>query len=34
MGVISNGNKFGVPENLIFSFPVDITQEGQWKIRD
>lgn len=32
MGVISNGNSYGVPEDLIFSFPVDIV-DGQWKTR-
>jgi malate dehydrogenase len=32
MGVISNGNQYGVPDDLIFSFPLEIA-EGQWKIR-
>jgi len=31
MGVISDGNTYGVPKDLIFSFPVTI--EGrEWKI--
>ena len=32
MGVISNGNQYGVPEDLIFSLPLDIVQ-GEWKSR-
>jgi len=32
MGVISNGNHYSVPEDLIFSMPVDIVQ-GEWKAR-
>ncbi len=32
MGVISNGNQYGVPEDLIFSLPLDIVQ-GEWKAR-
>ncbi|XP_078060997.1 malate dehydrogenase, cytoplasmic-like isoform X1 [Mustelus asterias] len=31
MGVISNGNSYGVPEHLIYSFPVTV-QEGSWQI--
>jgi malate dehydrogenase len=34
MGVISNGNAYGVPEDLIFSFPLDISKEGAWEARD
>jgi len=33
MGVISNSNSYGVPEGLIFSFPVTV-QNKQWKIVD
>lgn len=33
MGVISNGNQYGVPDDLIFSFPLEIS-EGQWKINN
>lgn len=32
MGVISNGNSYGVPEDLIYSFPLDISS-GEWSIR-
>jgi len=31
MGVISDGNKYGVPEGLIYSFPVEIWN-GEWRI--
>jgi malate/lactate dehydrogenase len=31
MGVTSNGNPYGVPENLVFSFPVT-TNKGEWEI--
>lgn len=31
MGVISNGETYGVPKDLIFSFPVEI-KDGKWKI--
>lgn len=31
MGVTSDGNKYGIPEGLIFSFPVTING-GKWKI--
>jgi len=33
MGVISNGNKYDVPDDLIFSFPLDVAN-GEWKVRD
>lgn len=33
MGVISDGNKYGAPEGVIFSFPLSI-QNGEWKIVD
>lgn len=33
MGVISNGNVYGVPEDLIFSFPLDISPDGKWQAR-
>jgi len=33
MGVISTGNEYGVPDNLIFSFPLDINKEGKWNVR-
>ncbi|XP_041037847.1 malate dehydrogenase, cytoplasmic-like isoform X2 [Carcharodon carcharias] len=31
MGVISNGNCYGIPEQLIYSFPVTV-QNGRWQI--
>lgn len=31
MGVISNGNQYGVPDDLIFSFPLEIANK-EWKI--
>jgi malate dehydrogenase len=31
MGVISDGNTYGAPEGLIYSFPLQI-QGGEWKI--
>lgn len=33
MGVISNGNQYGVPDDLIFSFPLEINENGVWKIK-
>jgi len=33
MAVISDGNKYGVPEGIIYSFPVEISK-GEWKIVD
>lgn len=32
MGVISDGKSYGVPEGIIYSFPVEIAQGGDWKI--
>jgi malate dehydrogenase len=34
MGVISDGNKYGAPEGLIYSFPLEILPGGTWKIVD
>lgn len=31
MGVLSNGNPYGVPEDLIYSFPC-VCKDGEWKI--
>ena len=31
MGVISDGNTYGVPKDLIFSFPL-VIEGGEWKI--
>ncbi len=33
MGVISDGNKYGAPEGIIYSFPLTV-QGGEWKIVD
>ena len=33
MGVISDGNKYGVPEGVIYSVPLTV-QGGEWKIVD
>jgi malate dehydrogenase len=33
MGVISDGNKYNIPEGLIFSFPVSVSN-GKWTIVD
>jgi malate dehydrogenase len=32
MGVISDGNSYGVPEGVNFSFPVEILPGGQWRV--
>lgn len=32
MGVTSDGNTYGVPEGLIYSFPVSIKSGGTWEI--
>ena len=32
MGVISDGNKYGVPAGLIYSFPIEIQAGGKWSI--
>jgi len=35
MGVISDGNEYGVPEGLVYSFPVTIDRETKkWKVVD
>jgi len=31
MAVSSEGNKFGVPEDLFFSYPVEV-KDGEWRI--
>ena len=33
MGVISDGNTYGVPEGLVFSFPI-VIENGNWKIKE
>lgn len=32
MAVISDGNKYEVPEGLMYSFPVTIGKDRKWKI--
>lgn len=32
MGVISDGNSYGVPEGVIYSFPLAIDQKGEWEV--
>jgi len=34
MGVISDGNSYGAPEGVIYSFPLSIDHTGAWKIVD
>ena len=32
MGVISDGNSYGVPAGIMYSFPCQITHGGKWKV--
>ena len=32
MGVISDGNQYGVPEGIMYSFPCKIAAGGQWEV--
>lgn len=32
MAVISDGNSYGVPEGIIYSFPVAIDHNGNWQV--
>lgn len=34
MGVISDGNSYGVPEGIMYSFPVRIQKGGDWQVVD
>lgn len=34
MAVISDGNSYGVPEGIMYSFPCFIAPGGKWKIVD
>ena len=34
MGVVSDGNKYGIADNLIFSFPITSDGKGNWEIID
>ena len=33
MAVISDGNTYGVPEGLMFSFPLEVNHSGVWSIK-
>jgi malate/lactate dehydrogenase len=33
MAVISDGNTYGVPEGLMYSFPLLIDSNGEWSIK-
>ena len=32
MGVVSDGNTYGIPEGIVYSFPVSIKAGGTWEI--
>eukprot|EP00354_Favella_ehrenbergii_P001789 CAMPEP_0170466296 /NCGR_PEP_ID=MMETSP0123-20130129/10309_1 /TAXON_ID=182087 /ORGANISM="Favella ehrenbergii, Strain Fehren 1" /LENGTH=351 /DNA_ID=CAMNT_0010732389 /DNA_START=39 /DNA_END=1094 /DNA_ORIENTATION=+ len=32
MGVISDGNQYGIPEGIMYSFPLQIATGGQWQV--
>ena len=32
MGVISDGNSYGVPEGIMYSFPTQIEAGGRWSV--
>lgn len=32
MGVISDGNSYGIPAGINYSFPLEITKGGAWKV--
>ena len=34
MGVISDGNSYGIPEGIMYSFPTQIAPGGSWQIVD
>jgi len=34
MGVISDGNTYGVPEGIMYSFPCKIAPGGKWAVVD
>jgi len=33
MAITSDGNSYGVPEGLMFSFPLEIQSDGSWSVR-
>lgn len=32
MGVLSDGSNYGIPEGIVYSYPMTIGSDGQWKI--
>lgn len=32
MGVVSDGNTYGIPEGIVYSFPVSTKPGGTWEI--
>lgn len=30
MGVLSDGNQYGIPEGIMYSFPLDVSAGGNW----
>ena len=34
MGVISDGNSYGIPDGIMYSFPLKIAPGGQWQVVD
>ncbi len=32
MGVYSDGSMYGIPEGIIYSMPVTIDKNGEWKV--
>ena len=34
MGVISDGNSYGIPEGIMYSFPTQIAPGGSWRVVD
>jgi malate dehydrogenase len=34
MAVISDGNKYGVPAGIMYSFPIEVQAGGKWAIID
>ena len=34
MGVVSDGKHYGVPEGIVYSFPVQIAADHSWQIVD
>ena len=34
MGVVSDGKHYGIPEGIVYSFPVRISSDHSWQIVD